>query len=72
MTARSNPTQAERRLDRLEAAVASLARLETRLANIPPGVYPELDAIRAERAGGPGLETRPHLAHETRERTAVA
>jgi hypothetical protein len=53
------------RLDRLEAAVSALAFLETRLAAIPPGHHPELDAIRAEQAGALGVaETRPHFAGE--------
>jgi hypothetical protein len=69
-------TPAEKqRFDRLEAAVNALAYLETRFAGIPPGLCPELDAIRLERVGsivpggGPRLsmETRPAPALEQRE-----
>ena len=61
------------RIIRLEKAVNSLAFLETRLAHIPLGAHPELDAIREENfanlalAGAPRqYETRPHKPAETR------
>lgn len=57
------------RIVRLEAAVTSLAQLEARLAHIPPGLHPELDAIRLEY--GRGRETRPHHAPEQREAARV-
>ena len=61
----------QQRLDRLEAAVNALAFLETRLAPIPPGLCPELDAIRTERAGSVSTpEIRPFLAPERREAVA--
>jgi hypothetical protein len=80
------PTETEKRIAQLEAenkqnraAINGLARLETRLAAIKPGVCPELDAIRAELAGSiiPGgqerliLETRPHHAPEQRVKAVV-
>jgi hypothetical protein len=61
----------KQRIDRLEAAVNGLAFLESRLAAIPPGLCPELDAIRAERAGSVGTpEIRPSNAPERRQAVA--
>ncbi|HEY2181319.1 MAG TPA: hypothetical protein VGH09_06585 [Solirubrobacteraceae bacterium] len=58
----TNKQTVTERLDRLEAAVNGLAYFETRLAAIPFGVCPELDAIRTERHGSvtpAEMETRP-------------
>jgi hypothetical protein len=76
---RENPTETEKRLDRAEAAINALAYLETRLAGIPRGLSPELDAIREEYAGRIGpqgsppiTERRPSSAAPEQRREAVA
>jgi hypothetical protein len=68
----------EQRLARAEAAINALAYFETRLAGIPRGLSPELDAIREEYAGRIGpqgsppiTEQRPYSAPERREAMPV-
>lgn len=73
MAGRANPTETEKRLDRIEAAINGLAFFETRLAPIQEGLCPELDEIRAERFGsvGNGRERRPSSLPERRDEPAV-
>ena len=65
----------QQRLDRIEAAINGLAYFEGRLAPIKAGICVELDAIRAEQAGGivpAGQERRPFAGlPESRERVSA-
>jgi plasmid stabilization system protein ParE len=76
MTPRANPTETEKRLDRIEVAVAQLAqglRIGSGWKPQANGQHELAEVIEAARGRIEGqLERRPHRAAEHRREKAVA